>query len=790
MSNSSLGGFIRQHRRAAGLTQRQLATAAQVSIGVVRDLEQGLTSSLRPHSSLRLASALGVDLDQFNADLGRLGGTSTRVARREARIQGRLGGTFGAPRHAPLQLRILGPLMAARDGVNIALGPARQRIVLGLLATSPNYVVSRSRLAGALWGDTQPRNAATMIQSYVSALRRILDPEHQAQARDGLVVSIGSGYRLNTRDSELDLDDFHALLADARAAREAGDVSLCYKAYSEALELWRGGPLNDVESLSHHPAVISLARLRDRAVIEYAEAGEMLGWYDGTLRQLELLIEREPFHERAFACYMIALAGSGQHAAALQAFERIRQRLSNDLGLPPGPELREAHSRVLQQQVPAASSAFRVNGRLPLYQLPASVADFTGRAKDAAVLTRLLGRDRASAGGRIIVLTGMPGSGKTALALQAAHALKANFPHGQLWTHLTDGNGRARDAGEVLEELLRALGSDASAIPESVEEMASLYRARLAAMRVLVVADDACSASQIQPLLPGSGESAILVTSRSEMAAPAGSHFLQLGELSTAEAVELLRRIIGAARVSAEGRACSELVLACGRLPLAIRIIGMRLAARKSWQISAILGRLTQAQRRLDELSFGDMSVRTSFGMIYRDLDELAQRTFRYLGSLPAAEFGETVITAAVGQRDASDATVALTDRSFLASVGLDGYGNPRYKLHPLVRDYAAELHEALDGDAPSAAMHTRASGRDISRAQLRPSDRTEDHGIHRVRHQPMLHAGPVDRRPEQPVPAQPVVSRKVGMNRRQLGKLVTDLAGYGEHAEPGDGAD
>ncbi len=350
-SSSSPGSLIRQHRRAAGITQRQLATAAQVSIGAIRDLEQGLTLRPNASSARRLARTLGVSPGNLTLAAGGHGSD-----RRESTAPGRPRGA-GKLRPWRLELRILGPLTAARDGVNIPLRPARQRTVLGMLATSPSQVVSRSQLEDALWGDAPPRNAATMIHSYVSSLRRNLDPGHQARARDGIVASAGSGYQLNTADIELDLDIFHRLLTDARAAREAGELSLSCKAYTQALGLWRGDPLADIQSLSCHPAVTALARLRDRTVIEYAETSQALGRHDGPLHHLELLAEREPFNERALACYMIALAGSGQHAAALQTFQQIRRRLSTDLGLPPGPELRAAHASVLQQQVQVTSSA-------------------------------------------------------------------------------------------------------------------------------------------------------------------------------------------------------------------------------------------------------------------------------------------------------------------------------------------------------------------------------------------------------------------------------------------------
>jgi DNA-binding SARP family transcriptional activator len=683
--NGGLDSLLRYHRRAAGLTQRQLAEAAHVSIGVVRDLEQGLTSRPRAASLHRLATVLGLGPGH---PAGPSGPSRTMPALRSGRL-----------RAASLRLQILGPLTAERDGAPVSLGSARQRTVLGLLAASPNRVVSRSQLSDALWGITPPQHAATMIQSYVSSLRRALDPGHSARARDGLIVSVGSGYQLNSNRIELDLDVFHGLVGQARAAAGAGDPASSYRAYALALELWRDQPLSDVEGLGHHPAVTSLARQRDRAVTDYAEVAASQGWYDGPLYQLELLIEREPFNERAFACYMIALAGTGQHAAALQAFEQVRYRLGSDLGLVPGPELQAAHAMVLQQQVPSAALTFQVAGDGPGYQLPAPVADFTGRGDETARLGRVLAGQPAA--GRIVVLSGTPGAGKTALALHIAHELRSHFPHGQLWTRLADQSGRPRDPGDVLAELLRALGIQDWAIPAATEEKAALYRSRLARMQVLVVADDASSPFQLPPLLPGSGESAILITSQSEMAAPAGAYLHQLGAFPPAEAMELLARIIGAGRITAEARAGAQLVASCGGLPLAIRVVGMRLAARKSWQLSALVGRLTEPGRRLGELSFGQLSVRASFARVYDGLSERSQQAFRCLSLLDADEFAEAEIAAVLGTRDCADATAALADRSLLASVGIGEDGRPRYRIDSLLREYACELqtaHSPQDG--------------------------------------------------------------------------------------------
>jgi DNA-binding SARP family transcriptional activator len=338
---------IGRRRKAAGLTQRQLAEAAQLSVGVVRDLEQGLTARPRPDSIRRLTAALSTARRHNGASY------SDRTSQ-----AGRLGAA-----DAVLEVSILGVITAARDGQRLPLGPARRRAVLGLLAASQGETVSRARLTEALWGADPPEHSATMIHSHVSLLRRSLDPERSPHSRDGLIISAESGYRLNTARCELDLSRFRELAAAARAAAWAGRAAEAAVAWAGALALWRGDPLGDVDLLSGHRVALSLSRLRSRAILEYADAAARLDQYEDSLPYLEWLAEREPLNERAWAGLMIALAGTGRHASALDAFGQVRRHLREELGLLPGPELAAAHLRVLRQQVAQAAAGPRPPGR-------------------------------------------------------------------------------------------------------------------------------------------------------------------------------------------------------------------------------------------------------------------------------------------------------------------------------------------------------------------------------------------------------------------------------------------
>jgi DNA-binding SARP family transcriptional activator/tetratricopeptide (TPR) repeat protein len=613
-----------------------------------------------------------------------------------------------------LRLQVLGPLTAWRDGAPVLLGSASQQAILGLLAVTPNASVHRDRISDALWGADPPPTAVTMIQSHVSRLRRSLDPGSPAHAPDGLLVSTATGYRLQVASHQLDLMVFLTRAKDARAARDAGDLTAAGQAYEQALSLWRGEPLPDIEVLRSHPAIIGLARQRDSVLIEFAEVAAQLGWHDRVLGPLEEFTSREPFNERAHACLMIALAGHGQRAAALEVFAQVGQRLADELGLRPGPELDAARQRVLRQQVTIAApvpSADRAEDLPPVCQLPPAVADFTGRELEIAQLSELFQPEDGRLSVPVAVISGLPGAGKTTLALHVAHKIRSAFPDGQLWAQLDGAAPHPRNSRDVLGELLRALGLPGSAIPKTMAERASLYRSRLAGRRVLLLADDAASAAQVTPLLPGTGESAVLITSRTALSGPAGSRTMRLDPLSQAEAVQLLTRIVGQERVSAEPRAAHDLAAACGQLPLAVRIAGARLAARTSWQLSVLARKIAHERRRLDELEAGDMSVRASLAHSYRTLDEPARSAFRLLAMLGPADVAEWLIAALLGRTDAADVVSQLADKHLLTPVGTDATGQPRYRLHDLLRDYAAERLDQEGTPRQDAAMGRVMSG-------------------------------------------------------------------------------
>lgn len=538
---------IRAYRIAAGFTQQQLARTAGVSIGVVRDLEQGRTTRLRTGSADALIRAFGFDDGQArefaSTVLGRTAVSSTAA---------------GIGQGAGLRLSVLGPLTAWLDGAPAQLGSPLQRAVLALLALSPDRLVHREALIDALWDADPPASAVNQVQTYVSKIRWMLDPDRPRRGPQRLLESTGTGYRLRVTAEHLDLLAFQDVVSRAEAARSLRDTTAACGLYQRAMQLWRGDPLADVDRLRHHPAIIGLRRQWSDVIVAYAEAACDTRLYSRVLPYLRRLTLDEPLHERAHALLMIALAGSGRQAAALEVFEDIRRQLDEELGVRPCAQLADAHQRVLQQQVAAGRMAIpegkpvirpiqgvRTEPVVPR-QLPPPTPHFVGRANELTALAELMDRAVRKEIAAVFAIGGTVGVGKSALGLHWAHLVADRFPDGQL--HVNLRGFAPSDAPvtpvEALCGFFDALQVPNEHIPASIEGQASLYRSVLAGKRMLVVLDNAGGSEQVRPLLPGRPGCLVLVTSRSRLTglvAVDGALSVMLDELGENEARELLK---------------------------------------------------------------------------------------------------------------------------------------------------------------------------------------------------------------------------------------------------------
>jgi tetratricopeptide (TPR) repeat protein/transcriptional regulator with XRE-family HTH domain len=327
-------------------------------------------------------------------------------------------------------------------------------------------------------------------------------------------------------------------------------------------------------------------------------------------------------------------------------------------------------------------------------QLPPDIADFTGRELALEWLhARLRGRERHSTAVVITAAVGKAGVGKTTLGVHAAHQMRSSFPDGQLYVNMRGVEAQALDPFDVLGRFLRALGVEAHSIPDGADERVDLYRSLMADRRTLVLLDNVADEAQVRPLLPAGPGNAVLVTSRTRLTGLAGTEVIDLDVLPPEQAVELLGKIAGADRVAREPAAAQVIAALCGYLPLALRIAGARLAAKPHWQLQRLAHRLAEHQRRLDELTAGDLEVRASVGMSYYGLGETEQRALRLLGLLEVPDFASWMLAALldISAPEAEEVADHLADAQLLDTIGEDATGQLRYRFHDLVRLYARE---------------------------------------------------------------------------------------------------
>ena len=636
-----------------------------------------------------------------------------------------------------MRFRLLGPL-EIRDGEDWrGIGAPKWRSVLAALLINAGQIVPADVLIHEVWGDTPPAKAGNLISIYVLRLRRLLGDTDST-----LLVTRAPGYLLRLAAQDIDAQVFEALVREGRRAYGAGDPEQAAAQLAEALALWHGLPLADVPATTLvETEAERLAELRLDAAELRIKAELACGSHAQVIPELRRLLADHPLREGLWLLLMQALDGAGRHAEALDAYGQARSAIAEELGVDPGAELRQFYAHLLAEDDerardagdapgsilagtvtagagPPAASAAPAEARGPRSvpppaQLPADVADFTGRGDQVKHLCDVL--SSASADNdpgvvRIALVAGSGGLGKTSLAVHAAHRVRGGFPDGQLYVDLLGATPHPVPPADVLARFLRDLGVDGREIPVDEDERAARYRTVLAGRRILVVLDNARDAAQVRPLLPGTASCSVLVTTRSRMPDLASIRLVDLNVLDDDEALVLFTRVVGDERAAAEPEATAELLLACAGLPLAIRICAARLAQRSGWSIQTMANRLRDEHRRLDELRVGDMAVRASFEVSFASLSASAQAggvapadAFRLLGLWQGPSISSAAAAALFGTPDylAEVALETLVDAHLLESTSPD-----RYKFHDLLRVYSSERAVAdLSGPDRDAAI-------------------------------------------------------------------------------------
>jgi DNA-binding SARP family transcriptional activator len=617
-----------------------------------------------------------------------------------------------------VEIRVLGPLEVIADGLTVVIGRRRERGLLGILALHAGELVTFDRLYDLLWEGDPPDSAATQLRANASRVRAAIAAGGYPHV-DELIVTRGRGFLLRLDPAKVDVWRFRRMVETAEELPAADRAQLL----DEALALWRGPILaGSISDQLRDRLAPELDELRYLAIETKARAELAVGRPQRALTTTQSMSELHPHRESLVRLHMQALVQAGRRAEALHAYQRLKTRLAEDLGVDPDPETTELYVAVLRDEQPGPVADIPA-------QLPPPPSGFTGREEELDALLNMIGRRTAT----VVVVTGPAGVGKTGLAAHLAHRLAAGYPEGQLYANL-GGSGPL----DGLAQFLRSLGVANDKVPTRLDEAAALFRSLMAQRRMLIMLDNAHSAEQVRPLLPGNASCLVLVTSRdslSGLVALDGAGRLVLQPLSAGAAIELLGLIAGPQRLAVEPEAAHELAQLCGLLPLALRIAGANLgdvpARTVAEQVALMRANPWSA---LEVAGDEERGVRVAFDQSYGALEEPARQLFRLVSLTPGHDFSAEGAIALAGDPAAESWLVHLVDVHLLTLTA-----TRRYAMHDLIRAYARQrlsLDEAdssavrdrvalwyVDGAAAAAALLQPAS----LRAYPGPADRFAD---------------------------------------------------------------
>lgn len=596
-----------------------------------------------------------------------------------------------------MTFQVLGPVEVRQGGRVVPLPAGQAPQLLAVLLLDHGRVVPVDALMGVLWDGEFPASARKLVQVRMSQLRSAL------AGTPAVLTGVRGGYRIEVDPDAVDLVRFRSL------RRQARDDPAAERLLRQAIGLWRGPAVPELRhTVRGQRLAVPLDAEYLAAVEECATAALAAGHGADLAELLRSALDDHPLRERLRALLMRLLYRAGRQAEAARLFDQGRRLLADELGLDPGADLRSAYAELLDGDGDQPTPRRRPAGPA---QLPADVADFTGRTDELALLDALVGgpgephgRTTAAA-----VVTGTAGVGKTALVVHWAHRHAAAFPDGQLYVDLRGFDPRRApvEAPDAVRSFVEALGVRPIDVPADPDAQAALYRSLLADRRVLVLLDNARDSDQARPLLPGAGASVAVVTSRvhlSGLVANEAAGPLRLGVPGVDEARQFLAGRLGRSRISADTALLDEIIRRCAGLPLALAIVAARAAASPASSLPALVAELRDDHAPLDALDAGDAGtdLRAVFSWSYDVLSPTAAAVFRRIGRHAGANV--TVAAAAalagVGYRQARAALRELA-RAHLVVEHTTG----RYGSHDLLRAYAAELADADDPAEQRAAF-------------------------------------------------------------------------------------
>lgn len=587
-----------------------------------------------------------------------------------------------------VQFRILGSFECwdGTDRIRVG-GPVHEKVLVTLLL-EPQRVLPVFRLVEAAWDENAPATAAHQVRKAVAELRQRIPG-----GRD-LIVTEGPGYRALTTPAQVDLGRFTEGLNQARTATVAGQSAYAMTTLREALALWRGPLLAGTGGSVLSAASAALEERRLTAVEQLFDLRLATGEDSELIGELREFIDAHPLRETLRGQLMLALFRSGRQADALEEYAKVRDFLIDELGIGPGDALSELHNAVLRNSpelaAPQLPAAVPFTPESKPSTLPYDLRDFTGREEEVSDLLGFV-EEAPGSGPLIVAIDGMGGSGKTSLAVRAAHQLAESYPDAQLYIDLRGftPDGRPLSAGAAAEALLRMLGVPGDRIPDDADGRIALWRRTMSTHRMLLLLDNVVDDSQVRPLLTSPTETLVLVTSRSLLVDLDAAHTVSLGVMPPSDSVALVEGVLGRTRAENEPEAVAQLAELCGHLPLALRIAAARLRKRPRWTVRYLVDRLRDDAHRLAELNSGERSVEVTLRLSYEGLASETREAFRFLGQYPGDEINTYAAGALLGisAREAEEILEYLLDMHLLQQ-----HESGRYAFHDLVRSFAQNL--------------------------------------------------------------------------------------------------
>jgi DNA-binding SARP family transcriptional activator/tetratricopeptide (TPR) repeat protein len=599
-----------------------------------------------------------------------------------------------------VEFRVLGPIEFWATGKSQDFRSAKERYLLAVLLLAGGRPVPVDALIDRVWGETPPPEVRQSLQADIYRLRRML--KASGASENARVTATPGAYALEVDPEYVDVSRSRSLREQAASIRRSGNVREAAKLLREALSLWRSEPLTGLLGEWFDQMRASLdgdyrAMAQELVEIELAAGNhaEIVGF-------LVDLTGRYPLDETFVGQLMIAYYRCGRQADSIGLYVAMTRLLRDETGTDPCPRLQTLYRNILRHD-PSVESPRRspADGTPGLDRLPAPVAEFTGRATELAELS-----DGAGALGDVVAIEGMPGIGKTALAVKLAHDLAEHFPDAcvHLHLHAHDPQRPAVTPAAALSKLLREVGVAPTRIPRELADRARLWRDVMEGRRALILLDDAADSGQVRPLLPGNPDCHVIITSRRHLVGIDGAHHYRLGVLPVGDAAALFTRI-AAPGATLPSAAVADAVRLCGGLPLAIGLAATRLLDRQVSTIEALVEELRGPHEDIADLQ--DPALAATFELSYRDLSPTQRRVFRRLGLSPASELTAPAVAVL------TDICVGEAEQSlagFVEHYLLEEISPGRFQLHDLVRQYA--LARAIRED--SAFDRRRAVGRTL----------------------------------------------------------------------------